>query len=407
MKQIFAILSCILFSFTLFGCNGNKALSQHDALTIEDDYRIVYDAQADAMTRAAVNALCSALQARDLDLKVVDDREPEQAKEILVGTTNRIAAEQKTATLLGIDGAKLLIGAADSELLYMFVQHICEKWLAETARPVVLDQERYIALNEWKAPPRISILSQNVRYADDGNGNDIVDRQIRLQQLIAETSPDLIGTQEVTDQWYGILEACYRDKYVILGASRDGYEANTGEWNAILVRQDRFDILDSDTFWLTDTPEFPSQTEGAICRRICTWAKLRDKLSGRTFIYANTHLDHSNEDVRWAQAEVLIRQLVALKETLPLFLTGDFNTQSNTASYQMINGVFANARQTAVIDTSAVDYTFHAYGRYESEIDFCFYDMEKAVGLQTGIQSQAYGGYVSDHYGVFSEFYLK
>ena len=52
-----------------------------------------------------------------------------------------------------------------------------------------------------------------------------------------------------------------------------------------------------------------TKVEGALCLRICTWALLKDKLTGETVLFANTHLDHSNDEVRSAQMDILMDYL--------------------------------------------------------------------------------------------------
>ena len=47
--------------------------------------------------------------------------------------------------------------------------------------------------------------------------------------------------------------------------------------------------------------------------------------------------------------------------------------------------------------------TYHDYQAYGSEIDFIFHT-EKATPIRYEIVTKQYGGYISDHYGVFAEF---
>lgn len=259
----------------------------------------------------------------------------------------------------------------------------------------------------------LKILSQNVRCNDDEGGNTVLQRTTRLKGLIDEYQPDIIGTQETTFEWYKYLRSL--EGYAIVGSSRNGHKKTSGEWSAILYNTERFVLMDSDTFWLTDTPDEVGSVENSLCRRICTWAELFDRYTGETFIMANTHLDHSTDTVRRTQAAYLIgnlkKRLGDRYNSHTIYLTGDFNCKPETSPYEaIIRGGFADSRDVAAEDVSVVSGSYHAYGQKESEIDFCFFKGEETV-LRYEIISKNYisegesePGFVSDHYGVMATF---
>ena len=253
----------------------------------------------------------------------------------------------------------------------------------------------------------LSVMSQNVRQGNDGTGKNIADRKVRLKQLVEDYDPDLWGAQEVTKEWLGILKEYFGDEYGIIGCSRDGETAETGEWTPILYRKDRFTLLDSGTFWLTDTPNEVSKIDGIKYNRICTWALLLDKVTDTEVLYCNTHLDHQSDEARSQQAKYLINFLKKYEDKYPIFLTGDFNATAGTTPYRTITSVLSDAHRKASADASEVKGTFHDYLAPKQEIDFCFYDDEKADAVAYRIQSDDYKGYVSDHYGVIAYFKYK
>ena len=250
----------------------------------------------------------------------------------------------------------------------------------------------------------IRVLSQNLRSGDDPDGNSIRERQPRFAELVNTYEPDLIGTQETTFGWNVYLKRVFGEEYAFVGCSREGRDATDGEWNTILYRKDRFALVDSDTFWLTATPQTVSAVSGAKCKRICTWALLRELESGVTVLFCNTHLDHSNDTVRGTQAEYLIAGLQEFVGKYPIFLTGDFNAQNTSAPYQTIKKVFADAHQKAKKRNTKVSYTFHGYGKSQKEIDFVFFDPAFAVPQEYCVVSDDFGGFVSDHYGILTDF---
>ena len=258
-------------------------------------------------------------------------------------------------------------------------------------------------------PEVILVLSQNIRLYNDGNGNDIVDRAPRFEMLVDLYSPDLMGIQEPTLEWMEQFRARFGDEYGILGCSFMGKDSTEGEWNPILYKLDRFEVVDSGTFWLTDTPDQVSVVEGALDTRICTWAILTDKLTGKTFVFANTHLDHTdNDEVRITQAGYLIDNLADKIEQYPFMITGDFNTTPTSNSYKEVVKVFNDARVDATDNLSTDQFTFDAYGIVARRqiIDYIFYN-DKVTANWYRVAYDKFDGFISDHYGIFTEFKIQ
>ncbi len=249
----------------------------------------------------------------------------------------------------------------------------------------------------------IRILSQNLRCSDDPNGNAVKEREPRFKQLLEEYKPDLVGTQETTAEWGKYISKTLKE-YGSVGCSREGKNSTGGEWNTVMYRLDRFELLDSDTFWLSSTPEKVSMVKSSKCKRICTWALLKDKETGLTLLFCNTHLDHGTDEVRQQQAGYLIEALKEYVGNYPMFLTGDFNALNTSLPYQKISEVFVDSHLTAKENVSAIDYTYHAYETAAREIDFVFYDPAYAVADKYHILNDQYNGFVSDHYGVLVDF---
>ena len=281
--------------------------------------------------------------------------------------------------------------------------------IKQTEPPTMLDSTDGLDLN-------IKVLSQNVRCADDEGNNSVKERTTRFKALLDEYKPDLVGTQEVTMEWLLYLRSI--EGYEVIGSSRDGHRSMSGEWSAIMYNSERFVLMDSDTFWLTDTPDKVSAVKNSGCRRICTWAELFDRYTGETIIMANTHLDHLATDVRVTQANYLLlnlrKRLAERYEECRIYLTGDFNcTPNSTPYFTVTNCNFVDAHTVALEDISTVTGSFHGYGEHNSEIDFCFFKGEETV-LSYEIISKKYigemdtePGFVSDHYGVITVFERK
>ena len=332
------LLAVLLLLSAACGCQRTPR-----EMAVDGSYVIVCD-KADGYAFAAANLLCGALRSHlgeRLEVQSDEEFDPESAQghAIFVGESAHLSAKPA----LGANGFSIsltkdgiVILGEDALALYLAVSAISERWGVEngcgavTDAGLTLDRRSCETLNgiEIGRSELISVVSQNVRCADDGGKNDIDDRKVRLKQLIEDYSPDLIGTQEVTKRWLDILDDYFGDTYGSFGCSRDGEYATTGEWNVILYKKDRFEFVRGGNFWLTETPDQPSFTEDALCRRICTWAILKDKLTDKEILFCNTHLDHSNDTVRDAQAKILMEFINNRIGDYPVYLTGDFNRNS-------------------------------------------------------------------------------
>lgn len=169
----------------------------------------------------------------------------------------------------------------------------------------------------------VRVMSYNIRYgtAEDGENSWPNRRDLLINQL-RQTAADTIGLQEALRFQIDEIRKAL-PYYEEVGIGRDGGEE--GEYSCILYDARKFELIDSDTFWLSDTPGEWSQDWGAACVRICTWALLEEQETGDRFYHYNTHLDHASAEARMNGAQLIAQRIAAGDRTLPFILTGDFN----------------------------------------------------------------------------------
>lgn len=264
----------------------------------------------------------------------------------------------------------------------------------------------------------LKIISFNIQTHSNGEIFSI--REEMMTEFISEWQPDSIGMQEVTATWRKALEnTCFGEQYSGVGNS----VLKTGEMNAIFYRNDKFTLVDSGTFWLSDTPKVVgSKVEGSSEPRTCTWARLKNKKTGKEFVHMNTHLDISSGAVRVAQAQVVMAFIRELGD-VPLILTGDFN-QSRMKSesefypvYEVVSESLADARLTAADTVSPDEWAsmvrYHREEEYynpaRQPIDYVFYtpdDFEPTVYRNVlYIRDELFT--ISDHLAQCVEFTVK
>jgi hypothetical protein len=86
-------------------------------------------------------------------------------------------------------------------------------------------------------------------------------------QQINDRLPDVLGVQEINSTWVAKMEE-FLPQYDYYGVKRGGDEnENQSEMNGIFYLKDKFEVVDKNTFWISETPDVESKFEGAGCYR--------------------------------------------------------------------------------------------------------------------------------------------
>ena len=251
------------------------------------------------------------------------------------------------------------------------------------------------------APQELTVMTLNMRYDNPEDGaNNWRFRRERIAGLIRSEAVDLLGTQEVLANQFDDLQALLPG-YRAVGVGReDG--ARAGEFNAVFFRSDRFELLDSGVFWLSENPETPgSKGWDGACERLATWTVLRDK-SGGELLFINTHLDHIGEQARREGVALLLRRIETLRAGRPVILTGDFNAEPSSPVVARIvaDSALRSAWDTAPIRSGSA-WSFSDFGQLPEEerplIDYVFYGGGLEVVSCSILPDTLGGGYLSDH----------
>lgn len=204
-----------------------------------------------------------------------------------------------------------------------------------------------LALAAQAAEPLV-VMTYNLRFASTRAGEAWSERRPLVRDCIRSLMPDLIGTQEGVYQQLRDVAADLPE-YEWLGLGRDG--GSRGEFMAIYYKRARFEPLEYDHFWLSDTPEvIASTTWGNSNRRMVTWVRFKDRTSNQEFYLLNTHFDHQIQEAREKSARLIRERVAKLNPGLPVILTGDFNaTAGANPAYEALvgDGFFADTWNTA------------------------------------------------------------
>ena len=258
-----------------------------------------------------------------------------------------------------------------------------------------------VAFTACGSATSLSVMTFNMRYDNPEDGqNNWRFRRERIAGVIKAQEVDVLGTQELLSNQFDDLSGLLTG-YQGVGVGRlDGVES--GEYCAVFFRKDRFTLLDSGTFWLSETPEVVGSLgwDGA-CERIATWVVLRDR-DGREFFFIDTHLDHVGQVARDEGVSLLMKRIETLSGGRPVILTGDFNSEpgSSVVAHVQKDGVLRDAKAIAA-QRSGTDWSFSDFGQIpEAErplLDYIFVSGDIEAVRYEVLPDTFDGGYVSDH----------
>jgi endonuclease/exonuclease/phosphatase family metal-dependent hydrolase len=261
----------------------------------------------------------------------------------------------------------------------------------------------------------IKVMTFNIRFDNpDDSVNAWANRESPLCNFIKNEKPDLLGMQEVLQNQYVILDSALTE-YSSVGVGRDD-GAKGGEMNPVFYRKDRFDMIRTLTFWLSETPEVPgSKGWGASLPRIVTWMELVDKNTNEHFFCFNTHFAHDSDSARIMSSKILLKEVEKISDGSPFIITGDFNMLPTSAGYAILTG--PDESVPALSDTYTTtekkpwgpSYTFNGFSDKPGagRIDYIFVKNGlKALEHRTLIKKED-GVYISDHWPVTSTVLLK
>ena len=247
--------------------------------------------------------------------------------------------------------------------------------------------------------PELTVMSYNIRTgnADDGT-NSWQFRCPASVLMIEDRKPDVVGIQEALLPQLLFIEDNCRG-YDFVGAGRDDGKKK-GEHMAILYNKKTVSLVKWGTFWLSETPDKPSQGWDAACRRSSTWAVMKSKASGKKFLFINTHLDHAGAVARQKSASLMMSKIMELNpDGLPVVLVGDFNVEYTHPALSPVTDSMKNARKIAAITDSSA--TYHGWGKASEVIDHIFYTgFRSCTRFETVTAPYAERKFISDHYPV-------
>ena len=251
----------------------------------------------------------------------------------------------------------------------------------------------------------IKVISYNVRYNNPNDGKDIWEnRRSTIVNLIKNENPDFLGLQEVNHAQLLFLNSNLSN-YSFVGVGRDDGKTK-GEYSPIFYNNNLFDLIKSDTFWLSSTPDQISVGWDASMERICTYAVFKSKTNKKNIWVFNTHFDHIGMEAREKSADLIISVINKLTEPEDyVVLTGDFNLLDDSKPIMNLQSNFNDTNKN-------LEKTDKSYGTFnnfklnfvsKSRIDYVFEKNFKLINSRHIIVKTPEGRWASDHHPILAK----
>ncbi len=203
----------------------------------------------------------------------------------------------------------------------------------------------------------LTVMTYNVKISGDGL-RTVEKRAPLIIDTVKEKAPDSVGFQETDKAWVEILAAGLTEYAHIEKYREDGVEK--GEASAIFYLKDKYELVESGHFWLSETPDKPSKGWDAACERICTYAILKDKATGFVYAHFNVHFDHVGSEAPTKSVELVSAKIAEIAPDIPVVFTGDFNLDEGSENYN--NLIACGLKDTKYLAKKYDDHsTYHGY----------------------------------------------
>ncbi len=277
---------------------------------------------------------------------------------------------------------------------------------------------------EPEEPIELNLASFNIRLdtTDDTDYKDWQSRKANCAQVVRDHKFDVFGLQEVLANQQSDIKALLTE-YDFYFVGRDS--GQTGEAVGVGYLKSSFELLEWGRFWLSDTPDRPSNSlnwGGMTRKRVAAWVKLCHKESGKAFYFLSTHLEVNNSGKSYAEVRKLSADLIIsrMKEEnnldQPLFVVGDMNPESDEeAALQAFRAAYKDSfrvaeekgvRQGPKATYQAFDPSRDLNKASSHPSDFVFYT-DGDITRFAALTDKFNGYYPSDHLPVIASITLK
>lgn len=152
------------------------------------------------------------------------------------------------------------------------------------------------------------IMSYNIRYNNpQDNENCWESRKQEVVEMIKYYQPEILGIQEGLSSQVNYIDATLTN-YSFVGLGRDDGKEK-GEFTAIFFDTTKYKLIETKTFWLSQTPNKVSIGWDASMKRICTYGAFLNKKTKKPIFIFNCHFDHIGKKSRNKSAYLILQEI--------------------------------------------------------------------------------------------------
>ncbi|MBQ9369713.1 MAG: endonuclease/exonuclease/phosphatase family protein [Clostridia bacterium] len=224
---------------------------------------------------------------------------------------------------------------------------------------------------------------------------------------IEAVKPDIFGSQEVQPGQYEFLTK-HLEGYKSVVTYRDdrGWRS---ESCPIFYSEARFELVESGTYWLSETPDVMSVDWGSGENRIVTYVNLKDKANNDMIIAVyNLHPDWGHPEARIKQLGVAAEKAKASTADKVIVL-GDFNSDRNRTDGAAGLALFEEFLQDSTTFPGMTNYgvTYNGYDKDDEDgmmgLDYIFLPADTDVKAVGKVDTVYNGIYPSDHFPIWAK----
>ncbi len=262
----------------------------------------------------------------------------------------------------------------------------------------------------WFSAQNLKVMTYNIRLATDSDKeNSWTKRKGEALALMNYYHPDYFGVQEALPQQMEDIKNGMKN-YNAIGVGRDD-GSNKGEFSALFYDTTKLQMLQSGTFWLSETPEKPSKGWDAAYNRICTYALFKMKKGGKRFWTFNIHFDHVGNVARVNSSKLILEKIKEFDtKNYPVVLTGDFNLTEDSEPIKIISKNFSDTYYSTKTTHYGPKGTFTAFDVNvipKDRIDYIFTKGFDCLSHRTINDRRENLLYPSDHFPVLADLKFK
>jgi len=246
------------------------------------------------------------------------------------------------------------------------------------------------------SPEKINIMTYNIRLDTEADGINMWDnRKEGIVSLIKEESVDILGIQEGLPSQIEYLSK-QLEGYSMIGEGRDG--GNNGEYSAIYYNN-KMNLIETETFWLSETPKIPSIGWDAAIKRITTVGLFKMIDSNMELLVYNTHFDHIGKIAREKSVGVILNHIKENDyQNKALVVMGDFNANPDDLPIELLSEELDDSFKILPVENPIGTFNgFDLDSKLLNRIDYIFTKNIKITNYKHLDKKLSSGLWPSDH----------